>query len=74
MKLPSAALVFLFLLNACSSANLLVAANSSWQSPLYVEHALTGKIWDARADAFINQAQLLAVLPGVARGNSRREA
>lgn len=62
MKLPSAALVLLSLLNACSSANQIADAASSWQSPLYVEHALTGKIWDARADAFINQAQLLAVL------------
>lgn len=62
MKLLGAAFVFLSFLNACTSAGQVVAAHSAWQSPLHVDHALTGKIWDARANAFITQAQLLAVL------------
>jgi len=37
---------------AQSSRNQLIYS-SSWESPLYSDHSLVGKIWDSRAEAFI---------------------
>ena len=36
-----------------------------WQSPLYADHALVGKIWDSRSDQFITAEDLLVRLDGV---------
>jgi len=64
MKTLCAALVAATFLNACtaSSRDEIAAGPPAWQSPLYIEHILTGQIWDVRADAAITQAQLLSVL------------
>ncbi|MFP2931682.1 ChaN family lipoprotein [Pyxidicoccus sp. 3LG] len=35
-----------------------------WQSPLYRDHPLTGRIWDVKAGRFINPEQLVRTLAG----------
>ena len=36
-----------------------------WQSPLYSDHELVGRIWDSRRDQFITEEELLDRLEGV---------
>jgi uncharacterized iron-regulated protein len=62
MKVLIAVLVSLPLLSACASTDRTRTEVTTWLSPLDVEHALVGKIWDARAVSIITQIQLLTVL------------
>lgn len=64
MKTLCAAIVVLSFLNACTSATPQEAVSLApqWQSPLHADHALTGQIWDVRANAPITEAQLLSSL------------
>lgn len=55
-----AAFAALSLLHACTASPPSQAV--TWLSPLHVEHALTGQIWDVRANARITQDALLEVL------------
>ena len=62
MKVLIALLVSLPLLSACAATDRTPAVAASWQSPLHLEHALVGQIWDVKAGSVITQRQLLTVL------------
>ena len=62
MKVLIAVLVSLPLLSACAATERTRTEETIWLSPLHVEHALVGQLWDARAGSVITQRQLLTVL------------
>ena len=62
MKVQIAVLVSLPLLSACAATERTRTEETIWLSPLHVEHALVGQLWDARAGSVITQRQLLTVL------------
>jgi len=59
--LPLCTAIFaLSLLGACISSQ--PNAGREWQSPMHVEHALTGQIWDVQARESVSEEHLLSVL------------
>lgn len=62
MKTLCAALVSLCILTGCASGATAPVAGLQWQSPLLVEHALVGRIWDVRGQRFISEDALLQAL------------
>jgi len=49
-------------LTGCLTSQPPVESAAGWQSPLYREHALVGRIWDVRAGSFIDRRQLAGAL------------
>jgi len=62
MKVLIAMLVSLPLLSGCAATERTRTEETIWLSPLHVEHALVGQLWDARAGSVITQRQLFTVL------------